>query len=406
VTDFLLDAKERGFVVPDWLLQHAIKNLQERLQENERYVDSRFEFSDVPEHLDLAARAYAGYVLSRTKEQAPLGTLRAIYDQDAGKAASGLPLVHLGLALNTQGDKRRGNESIQKGLALVRDDQKYLGDYGSKLRDQAAILYLLLKDKVNMPEQAALISGLADSLHNKDYLSTQEQLFTLLAGLKVQEKAKEGWKASLKTGTGVPLDLTGTGMQNRLLSVDDLQKGVQVTSTGKGKMYIALNVDGYPDVSPALDTDPIDVQREWYNMQGKKVPLQDIKVGDLLLTHLLISSSSAIHDALVADLVPAAFEIENTNLSKIESLGTLQLDGMDKPVSELLSGTNTRYQEFRDDRYIAALSLEAKAKNHLFYLVRVVSPGTFTIPPSYAEDMYRPELNGVGVAQGTLSIKP
>jgi hypothetical protein len=406
VTDFLLDAKERGFVVPDWLLQHASKNLQERLQENERYVDSRFEFSDVPEHLDLAARAYAGYVLSRTKEQAPLGTLRAIYDQDAGKAASGLPLVHLGLALIAQGDKRRGDESIQKGLALVRDDQKYLGDYGSKLRDQAAILYLLLKHKVNIPDQAALISGLADSLHNKDYLSTQEQLFTFLAGLKVQEKAKEGWKASLKIGTGLPLDLAGTGMQNRLLSVDDLQKGVQVTSTGKGKMYIALNVDGYPDVSPAVNTDPIDVQREWYNMKGKKVQLQDIKVGDLLLTHLLVSSSSTIHDALVVDLVPAAFEIENTNLSDIESLGTLQLDGMDKPVSELLSGSNIRYQEFRDDRYIAALPLEAKAKNHLFYLVRVVSPGTFTIPPPYAEDMYRPELNGVGVAPGILSIKP
>lgn len=406
VTDFLIDAKERGFIVPDWLLQRASKNLQERLQENERYVDSRFEFSDVPEHLDVAARAYAAYVLSRSKEQAPLGTLRAIYDQDAGKAASGLPLVHLGLALNNQGDKRRGNEAIQKGLTLARDDQKYLGDYGSKLRDQAAILYLLLKNKVNIADQAVQISRLAESLHNKNYLSTQEQLFTFLAGLKVQEKVKEGWKASLTIGTGAALDLGGTGMQNRLLTVDELQKGVQVKAKGNERLYVALNVDGYPDVSPSLDSDPIDVQREWFNMQGKKVQLQDIKAGDLLLTHLLISSTSDIHDALVADLLPAAFELENTNLSAIESLSTLQLDGMDKPLSELLSGSNTRYQEFRDDRYVAALPLEAKAKNHLFYLVRVVSPGAFTIPPAYVEDMYRPELNGVGVASGILSIKP
>ena len=34
----------------------------------------------------------------------------------------------------------------------------------------------------------------------------------------------------------------------------------------------------------------------------------------------------------------------------------------------------------------------------LFYLVRAVTPGTYVVPPPQVEDMYRPELRGVGPA--------
>jgi hypothetical protein len=404
VTDFLLDAKAQGFVVPEWLLQRALKNLGERLQENERYIDSRYEFSEMPEHLDLATRAYAAYVLSRAK-QAPLGTLRVMYDKDAGKAASGLPLVHLGLALNAMGDIKRGNEAIQKGLGITRDDKSYMGDYGSQLRDEAAIIYLLLRNKVAIPGQAARIKRLADLLHNRTYFSTQEQLFTFLAGLKVQEKAKEGWAAKLAM-VGGSVGLSGTGTGSRVLSAADLQSGVSITAEGNHPLFVDVALDGYPEVAPVLDVDPIEVKRAWYDMKGKQVQSQDIKAGDLLLTHLQVISQIAINDALVIDLVPAGFEVENTNLSNNESLQSLQLEGMDKPVTELLDSSTLRTQEFRDDRYIAALPLEAKTRHHLFYMVRVVSTGNFVVPPPIVEDMYRPALNGVGAAAGTLSIKP
>ncbi|MGH8049448.1 MAG: hypothetical protein ACREPB_02185, partial [Arenimonas sp.] len=34
----------------------------------------------------------------------------------------------------------------------------------------------------------------------------------------------------------------------------------------------------------------------------------------------------------------------------------------------------------------------------LFYIVRAVTPGTYTVPPPQVEDMYRPSIRGVGVA--------
>jgi uncharacterized protein YfaS (alpha-2-macroglobulin family) len=32
----------------------------------------------------------------------------------------------------------------------------------------------------------------------------------------------------------------------------------------------------------------------------------------------------------------------------------------------------------------------------VFYLVRAVSPGTYRVPPPIVEDMYRPEVRGIG----------
>lgn len=402
VTDFLLDAKEQGFAVPEWLLQRALQNLEERMQEGERDAESRYAFSDVPNHLDLATRAYAAYVLSRVKRVSP-GTLKVMYEKDAGKAASGLPLVHLGLALRAIGDGKRGDDAIKRGLDMARDEQKYLGDYGSSLRDQAAMLYLLLRYKVEIPQQAAHINKLADLLHNRSYFSTQEQLFTLLAGLKVEAKLKSGWQAGLKIGDST-VDLSGKGVHYSALTAEDFQKGISVMAKGQEPLYAALMVNGYPIVAPAPDSDPIEVQRSWHTMDGKLLQPQDVKPGALLLIHLAIESAVDIHDALVVDLLPAGFEIENTNLQSNEGLEGLQLTGTDKPVTELLNSSSPRTQEFRDDRYLAALPLEAKTRHHLFYMVRVVSAGDFVVPPPYAEDMYRPELNGVGATPDKLLI--
>ena len=65
------------------------------------------------------SRAYAGYVLARVG-RAPLGTLRSLYDSRRKDAKSGLSLVHLGLALSLQGDKKRGEQAIAQGFALTR----------------------------------------------------------------------------------------------------------------------------------------------------------------------------------------------------------------------------------------------------------------------------------------------
>ncbi len=80
IVDFLLDAREAGFAVPDGVLQKALDRLSEDLLAG----GEQFYGSDHRDHLRFANRAYAGYVLARVN-RAPLGTLRALYDHKKGR---------------------------------------------------------------------------------------------------------------------------------------------------------------------------------------------------------------------------------------------------------------------------------------------------------------------------------
>ena len=71
----------------------------------------------------------------------------------------------------------------------------------------------------------------------------------------------------------------------------------------------------------------------------------------------------------------------------------------------LMGVAEKKTEEFRDDRYVAALRLNAGAKHQLFYLVRVLAVGESVVPPPYVEDMYRPDLYGVGKAEGILVLE-
>ena len=113
IVEFLLDAREAGFAVPETMLQKALKALNEDLLAG----GAPFYGYDHRDHLKFAYQAHAGYVLARVN-RAPLGTLRALYDNNRKQSLTGLPLVHLGLALSLQGDKSRGAKSIAAGFAL------------------------------------------------------------------------------------------------------------------------------------------------------------------------------------------------------------------------------------------------------------------------------------------------
>ena len=52
---------------------------------------------------------------------------------------------------------------------------------------------------------------------------------------------------------------------------------------------------------------------------------------------------------------------------------------------------------------VVAARLEGE--NHFFYRVRVVTPGKFVVPPTYAEDMYQPMIYGLAGGGDTLVVE-
>jgi hypothetical protein len=53
---------------------------------------------------------------------------------------------------------------------------------------------------------------------------------------------------------------------------------------------------------------------------------------------------------------------------------------------------------------VAVVELNEYNPTHLFYLLRVVSPGTYSVPPSFVESMYRPEIRGIGDTSAPIRV--
>ncbi|KAF1725784.1 hypothetical protein CSC78_07255 [Pseudoxanthomonas japonensis] len=402
IAEFLLDAREGGFAVPEAVLQKALTRLNEDLLAG----GAQFYGYDRRDHLKFANQAYAGYVLARVN-RAPLGTLRALYDNERGKTLTGLPLVHLGIALSLQGDKARGAKAIAEGFAKTGDRPEYLGDYGTRLRDDALMIALVHERKLAKPEydrRAISLGRELDARRNSGWmwLSTQEQVALARLGKALmvdQKKLVSGqWSIGGDAETIAPVRLFGRSVDHAALA-----RGLRFTPEGSPPLYASLDVAGIPRSAPAPDDRQIGIERRYYTTDGQEWKGGTLKEGEALIVRVGITANVAIPDALFTDLLPAGLEIENFNLGDAKQWAEVVVDGIS--ISDRGSAADVKHEEFRDDRYVAALKLDRRNTAKLFYLVRAVTPGTYTVPPSLVEDMYRPDIRGVGRASpATITV--
>ncbi|MCS3832192.1 uncharacterized protein YfaS (alpha-2-macroglobulin family) [Aeromonas veronii] len=380
--DYLLARKEAGDAVPEAMLNQALNRLQSYL------TDSQYgeRWSGAPEHSRLAYQAYSAYVLARVGK-APLATLRLIWEQQADHARSGLPLLHLSLALSAMGDEQTAAKALSRALGTERGDD-YLGDYGSPLRDEALELSLLRQYKLALERWPTLSAKVADTLAHRQWLSTQER-FALLRLARFDPAID--WQAKVTSSLGSE---SLSGSAPLLQGTPEALAASAVSNEGKGSLYVQRTLIGYPEQAPARVSKGISVTRSWFNSDGQQLDPAKVKVGDLVVVRLNVSSESAIPDALLVEMLPAGFELENPALGNSIKLEELAIEG--KPAWQSEWNDYLKHQEFRDDRYTAALDLSEGSNQQLVYLMRAVTPGRYQVPPTQVEDMYRPELRAVG----------
>ncbi|MET0755228.1 MAG: alpha-2-macroglobulin family protein, partial [Pseudoxanthomonas sp.] len=393
IVEFLLDAKEGGFVVPDTVLQKALTRLSEDLLAG----GAQFYGYDSREHLKFASQAYSGYVLARVN-RAPLGTLRALYDNERGKSLTGLPLVHLGIALSLQGDKKRGEKAIADGFAKTGDRPGYLGDYGSRVRDDALMIALVHERKLGKPAYDARSVALGRELDARRnagwmYLSTQEQVALARLGKALMVDQKKLVSGTYSVG-GESAAVAPAKIFGRSFDYATLAKGVRFTPEGQPPLFVSLEIAGIPRAAPAFDNRQIGIERRYYTTDGKEWKGGSLKEGEALIVRVSITANETMPDALFTDLLPAGLEIENFNLGDAKQWADVVVDGIE--ITDRSSSADIKHEEYRDDRYVAALKLDRGQAAKVFYLVRAVTPGTYAVPPPLVEDMYRPDIRGVG----------
>jgi uncharacterized protein YfaS (alpha-2-macroglobulin family) len=397
VGDFLIDAKEQGIDVNPEQYQKTMDRLTNYLNNQNGSYTNRW--SESVKHYDFAYRTYAGYVLSRYNK-ASLSKLRDLANHKSKNAESQLALVHLALALKNQGDDVNSQAMFAKAVSLERGT-KYLSDYGSVIRDQALMIHLLIKHQYQLDYAFDTALALSKILADKKYLSTQERNSLFLASISLEQGDKKDWQAQLSFNQAKST-IKKAGAYAQKLSATDLQQAVNLTNNSDERLYVNFAYQGISKIKPKPTTGDLTIERDYYDSKGNQIDASKLNVGDMVLVAIRVYSERRSPDLLVVDLLPAGLELENQNLSHAIKLDSIIFDG--KPASEWQKKTNILHQEFRDDRYVAAIDVGYQGTSYLFYLARAVTPGKYMVPAPLVENMYQPDKNAVGNTLNTIEI--
>jgi alpha-2-macroglobulin len=372
VTDFLTRARERGFVVPDVAFKLALDRLR-------NYV------ATAPEVGKDGGRdlAYALYVLARNGT-APLGDLRYIADTQMSALATPIAKAQIAAALGLLGDKTRAERAYAAALDAIAPQPKLefgRTDFGSVLRDAAALV--TLASEGNAPRQTitGAVSRIDAARNLSSFTSTQENAWLVLAA-----------RAISKEKGGVNLIANGQGQQGPLfrnMTAESLQTApFTVTNNGESDLQAVISVSGAPLVPEPAAERGFTIERDYYTLDGEAVDIAQVKQNQRFVVVLKVTEQQPqFGRIIVADHLPAGFEIDNPRLVSSGDTGTLDwIEHAKEPV----------HSEFRDDRFTAAFQRESKDAPvfSVAYVVRAVSPGKYAVPQAFVEDMYRPDRFG------------
>jgi alpha-2-macroglobulin len=210
--------------------------------------------------------------------------------------------------------------------------------------------------------------------------STQEDAWLLLAASAL---AKDGGKVSLDVG--------GTALHRalyRTVKSGDLKEPLRITNSGEDQVQAVVTVTGAPTTPEPAAEKGFKIERKAYTLNGDPVDAAEVKQNTRLVVVLKITESQPQFGRVVlADYLPAGFEIDNPHLVSSGDTGTLDW------ISDAAEPVNT---EFRDDRFTAAFDRKADDAPvfTIAYVVRAVAPGKYVRPQAVVEDMYRPDRYG------------
>jgi uncharacterized protein YfaS (alpha-2-macroglobulin family) len=402
VTDFLLRAKEQGFYVPQEALSKAVERLQ--YYANSGNIDYGYSYSF--DYTNFAVKSYASLVLAR-EQKANLGNLRRLYDTANDKQSS-LALMQLGIALKLSGDNERADNLTKKALLFTdRNNYYWYGDYGSSVRDTALILSLLYEHDLLPDERAKIVLPLSEKIKSKGYFSTQERNAIFLAGRHFINTKEPFWQAVIDANGKKENVKLGDKPFVKTLDAAALKAVQSVKNSDETTMFVSIDIKGYPTAAPDPVSNNITISRTYYTLDGKETDLGGLKSGDLVVVALRVTTDfERISDALAVDLLPAGLELENQNLGhSAVSLADSDAIRTNKELARAFAETSVIHQEFRDDRYIAAIDVGRYQPAVLVYLARAVSPGVYAVPPPYVESMYSPEIFAIGKSAPKLTVK-
>ncbi len=358
-TEFLLRARKAGATVPDVPMAEALKHLSEEAANQYRTGAD-----------EISAQAYRLYVLALAGQGRP-GAAR-ILAETPNRVPTPLARAQIAAALALAGDKARAEPMFVAALDGVTRTY-WAADYGSALRDRAAIAVLLGESGL-LPQRLATLIGLLPGAELKpEAASTQEQAWLAAA--------------SAVLGKGLPpvaASLDGVTLAAASSVTAPLPAPAVLRNAGTAPLWQSVSVTGVPITAPPASASQMDVRRKFFSAEGK--PLDPRRIRQNTSFVMLLEARGPVDDqpsqiALTQGL-PAGWEI-------VGRFGEGAIETM--PWLGELSATDT--QPALEDRFAAVGRMKGEQRDfRVAVKLRAVFPGSFEMPGASVANMYRPAL--------------
>jgi alpha-2-macroglobulin len=260
------------------------------------------------------------------------------------------------------------------------------GNFNSSVRAQAIMLDMLAEVNAGHPSIPTLVNNLTDAASGSGrWYTTQENSFAFLALGKVLKKQASGqYTGVLKVGGEKVADFDSTDQD--FMSKDWAGKRVQLSIEGEGTASYYWTASGVETGSFIQTYDnELEVRRRFLTEAGTPATENEFKHGDLYVAEITVKPLTGdLENVAVVDVLPAGFEIENPRLESRAGIPWITDRGF-KP----------DYMDIRDDRIIFYGKFKRNQEQKIYYALRAVTRGEFTLPPVSAEAMYDPEKSSV-----------
>jgi alpha-2-macroglobulin len=371
---FLIEARNLGYVVPDIMYDGIVRYLERETRRNQS--DKKW----------LMTRVNRCFVLAMANK-APLSEMNLIKQNNYNELNS-TQKWQLVTAYKLAGAYDKVQDQVASISTEVGEYSEFAHTYGSRYRDLGIILRCLVL--LEKDEDAALMAKhIAEVLSGRNWYSTQtlgqmllgignyfeyagisasdkliiEGEVVLPNGKKEQIKAVDSYSLYVNEGYGKKLEVT-------------LNNDVNVK-----QLYATLTSNGVPLIDKTENENKnIDLKVDWFNEDGENIDISLVKQGATFYGRYRVSNVSVvpnIEEVALVQLLPSGWEIENTRLS-----GEVLPGWMDS-----FNTGSEEYLDIRDDRIMWFFDLSKKPQDFIVK-INAITKGSYQLPGARCEAMY------------------
>jgi uncharacterized protein YfaS (alpha-2-macroglobulin family) len=282
-----------------------------------------------------------------------------------------LAKAQLAAALALGRDRPRAEAAFAAALAAPARNW-WSADYGTALRDQAAIAVLLKESGLAEDQLPRLLDAMPGANLVPDSLSTQEQSWTAAAAAALG-----------RDGRPTLVSVDGRSLPSAPVVSLALDTPITVRNLGDRSVWRAMSVTGVPTAALPATRAQMRITRQFFGLDGQPLDLDHLKQNTVFVVLLEgRSDDGQPHRAMVQQGLPAGWE-------SVARLSGGEVPGM----SWIGKLSDTEAQPAADDRYAAVVALTPERPDfRLAVRLRAVTQGTFELPGAEVADMYRPAV--------------